>query len=132
MIANWVQQLGWTKSPAGPESAAVQSSVQGTQVATVAEIVPAQAPAAPSLDPEQMQQITQRLAQLQLTVEQLAATQDKMEREVTRLQAVDVEILLKLPAPPPPQPPAPQARKPTPTAPSSSRASIQPRLPPHP
>jgi len=129
MIAGWVQQLGWTKPPAGPESTAVQPSVQKMQVATVAEIVPAQAPAAPSLDPEQVQQITRSLTALQQTVERLAATQDQMAREITRLQAAEVEILLKLPAPPPPQPPAAPARKPIATAPSSSRAPIAPRLP---
>ena len=129
MITNWVQQLGWTKSPAGPDNTAAQPSVQETQVATVAEIVPTQAPAVPSLDPEQVQQITQRLALLQQTVERLAATQDQMEREITRLQAAQVQILLKLPAPPPP--PAAPARKPIPTAQSSSRTP-PPRLPPHP
>ena len=120
MIANWVQQLGWTK-PLVVED--IPAPVTQTAPETVAST------AAPSLDPEQMDQITQHLAALQQTVKKLAATQDQMAREITRLQAVEVEILLKLPAPPP-QPPAAPARKPIP--PSSSRASMPPRLPPHP
>jgi hypothetical protein len=82
MIAGWVQQLGWTKPQTAPETVAPT--------------------AAPSLDPEQVQQMTQRLALLRQTVEQLASTQNQMAHEITRLQAADVEILLKLPAPPPP------------------------------
>ena len=120
MIANWVQQLGWTK-PLVVED--IPAAVTQTAPETVAST------AAPSLDPEQMDQITQHLAALQQTVKKLAATQDQMAREITRLQAAEVEILLKLPAPPP-QPPAAPARKPIP--PSSSRASMPPRLPPHP
>jgi hypothetical protein len=113
MIASWVQQLGWTKPPVVENTPA---PVAQTAPETVAPT------AAPSLDPEQIQQITQRLALLQQAVEQLAATQDQMAREITRLQAADVEILLKLPAPSPPQPPATAARKPMPVP--SSRASI--------
>jgi len=97
MIASWIEQLGWTKSPVVENTPA---PVPQTAPETIAPI------AAPSLDPEQMQQITQRLALLQQTVGQLAAAQDQMVREITRLQAADMEILLKLPALPPPQPPA--------------------------
>ena len=117
MIASWIDQLGWTKPPVVENTPA---PVAQTAPETVAPT------AAPSLDLEQMQQITQRLALLQQTVEQLAATQDQMAREITRLQATDVEILLKLPAPPPPQPPATATRKPMPVPPSSSRAPIAP------
>ena len=97
MIASWIEQLGWTKSPVVENTPA---PVPQTAPETIAPI------AAPSLDPEQMQQITQRLALLQQTVGQLAAAQDQMVREITRLQAADMEILLKLPTLPPPQPPA--------------------------
>ena len=93
MIAGWVQQLGWTKPPVVENTPA---PVAQTAPETVAPT------AAPSLDPEQVQQMTQRLALLRQTVEQLASTQNQMAREITRLQAAGVEILLKLPAPPPP------------------------------
>jgi len=122
MIASWVQQLGWTKLPVVENIPAPVAQAAPETVAPTA---------APSLDAEQMQQITQRLALLQQTVEQLAATQDQMAREVTRLQATDVEILLKLPVPPSPRPIAAPARKPTPIAPSTAQA-IPPHLPPHP
>jgi hypothetical protein len=93
MIAGWVQQLGWTKPPVVENTPA---PVAQTAPETVAPT------AAPSLDPEQVQQMAQRLALLRQTVEQLASTQNQMAHEITRLQAADVEILLKLPAPPPP------------------------------
>jgi hypothetical protein len=93
MIAGWVQQLGWTKPPVVENTPA---PVAQTAPETVAPT------AAPSLDPEQLQQMTQRLALLRQTVEQLASTQNQMAHEITRLQAADVEILLKLPAPPAP------------------------------
>jgi hypothetical protein len=97
MIASWIEQLGWTKSPVVENTPA---PVAQTAPETIAPT------AAPSLDPEQMQQITQRVALLQQAVGQLAAAQDQMVREITRMQDADMEILLKPPALPPPQPPA--------------------------
>ena len=106
IIASSIQWIGWTKPPAGPEK----------QAAPLAQT----APAVPSIDPAQVQQMARDLATLRLTVEQLAAGQSKLE-------AADVEILEKItPAPPPPQPPAAPARKPAPLPPSS-RAPIPPR-----
>jgi hypothetical protein len=115
-IANWMQQLGWTKSPVVEGKAAPV-----TQTAT--EMVAPKAPAAPSLDPQQIQQIEadiaavrqaveRHLADVRATVEQLAASQDEMAREIEKLQAANQEILAKIPTPPP-QPPAASARKPT-------------------
>ena len=100
MIANWVEQLGWTKPPATFESTAVRSSV----AQTAPENVTPKAPAAPSIDPEQVHQITMDLTALRQTVEQIAAGQDQMAREVERLQAADREILVKIPESPPPPP----------------------------
>jgi hypothetical protein len=91
-----------------------------------------------ALDPQQVQQIKadvgavreaveRQLAEMRKTVEQLAAGQELMVREVDRLQAANEEILAKIPTPPPKRP-AP-ARKPTPIAPPASRAPI---APPHP
>jgi hypothetical protein len=106
MIAGWVQQLGWTKPPAGPENTAVRpSALETPQSAPVAqtapENVPPKAPAAASLDPEQMQQLTRSLTTLQQIVLQLAAGQDRMAREMARLESDLVDILLKTPEPPP-------------------------------
>jgi hypothetical protein len=125
MIASWIQQLGWTKLPVAESTAAPVAQ-------TAPEIVASKAPAAPSLDPEQVHQIALDVETLRQTVEQLTASQDQMAREIEKLSITDMEILAKLPAPPPPRPIAAPARKPTPTTPPSSRTPIPPRLPPHP
>jgi hypothetical protein len=101
MIASWVRQLGWTKPPA-VENTAVQPSAPNTpQAAPVAqtapENVPPKTPGAPSIDPEQMQQLTRSLTTLQQTVLQLAAGQDRMAREMARLEADLVDIIVKVP-----------------------------------
>jgi hypothetical protein len=117
MIASWVQQLGWTKSPAGSEK----------QAAPVAQTAVApNAPAAPAFDPEKIQQMAWDLATLRQTVEQLAAGQTQVTREIAKLEAADVEILAKITPAPPPSPPAAPARKPTPTARPSSPAPVTP------
>ena len=107
MIANWVEQLGWTKPRAASESGAVHPSVPEAQVATVAQtvIVP-QAPATPPIDPEQVHRIVVDLTVLRQTVERIAAGQDQMASKVDRLEAVDQEILVKIPESPPPPPTA--------------------------
>jgi hypothetical protein len=84
MIASLVQQLGWTTSPAGPENAAVQLSMPKTPQAasssqggseTVAST--SNAPAAPSLDQQQMQ----HMEAVKQTVEQrLAAVLPRARR----------------------------------------------------
>jgi len=106
MIASWVQQLGWTKPPAGPENTVVRPSALETPQAapvaqTASENVAPKAPAAASLDPEQVQQLTRSLTTLQQIVLQLAAGQDRMAREMARLESDLVDILLKTPEPPP-------------------------------
>ena len=137
MIASWVQQFGWTKPPAGPESAAVQPSAPKTQVATVAETVPAavvpKAPAAPSIDTEQVHQIAVDLAALGQTVDQLAASQDQIVHQIDTLQTSNQEILVsnreileKIPAPPLPPTVVPTHRPTTGTPPSSRAAMPRP------
>ena len=125
MIASWVDQLGWTKPPAGSEKQAVP--------------VAQTAPPAPSIDPEKVQQMARDLATLRQTVEQLAGGLDQVTREIGKLESADAEILAKITAaPPPPRPVAAPARKPTPIAPSSSPVpvapptSLAPIPPPHP
>jgi hypothetical protein len=127
MIAGWVQQLGWTKPPAVSE----KQSAPVTQTAT--ETGAPKAPAAPSIDPEQVQRMARDLATMRQSVEQLAAGLDEVNREIGKLEVADEEILQKIsPAPPPPRPTAAPARKPTPTAPSRSHAPIPPRPLSHP
>jgi len=128
MIASWVEQLGWTKPPAGPENAAVRPSAPAAQIAP--ETVASKAAAPASLDAGQLQQIVPSLAALRQTVDQLAVGQDKMAREINKL-AADVETLSKIPAHPP-LPPAAPARKPVPAPlPPSSRTPTT-ALTPHP
>jgi hypothetical protein len=149
MIAGWIQQIGWTKPPADGQAgvqagfqAGVQTGVQtGVQVTAIrapaadtpqaANVAPAGAeasapktPIAPAIDPEQVQQITRNLTALQQSVEQIAAGQDQMAREITKLQAADSEILQKIPAPPPPPQHAagPPAHKPIPLPPARTPA----------
>jgi hypothetical protein len=109
MIASWT--LGWTKPPASPEKIAPETA-------------PPKTPPASSLDPAQVQQITQSLAAVRETLQELAGSQRSMARDIARLQAAGAEILkIKEPLP---QPPAAPARKP-PAAPSSSRAPMPPQ-----
>jgi hypothetical protein len=93
MIANWVEQLGWTKPP---------------QAAPVAQTAPAavapSVPVAASIDPAEVHQIAMDLTALRQTVAQIIAGQDQMAREVARLRAAEQEILVKIPEPPPPPP----------------------------
>ena len=112
MIATSIQWIGWTKPAAGPEK----------QPPPVAQT----APTTPSLDPGQVQQMTQNLATLRQTVEQLAGGQDQMARQIARLEAAVAELIAKIPEPPA-QPSVVPARKPTPVPPSS-RAPIAPPL----
>jgi hypothetical protein len=113
MIASSIQWLGWTKPPAGPEK-------------TDAETVASKAPIAPSLDAAQIQQMVQDLAAVRETVQELAAGQTQMAREIAKLESAVVEVLMKMPEPPP-RPPAAPTRKPTPVPPPSSRAPTAPQ-----
>jgi hypothetical protein len=117
MIAGWIEQLGWTKPPPGHEDTAIQSSVRKMPQAAV---VPQTAPDAVTPSAAVQQIGEQNLAALRETLEQLAARQDQMEHDITKLQAVDMEILAQTPSPLA-QPPATPARNPTPIAPRSSR-----------
>ena len=110
MIATSIQWIGWTKPPAGPE----KQAPPGAQTA----------PTTPSLDPGQVQQMTQNLVTLRQTVEQLAGGQDQVARAIARLEVAVAELIAKIPEPPA-QPSVAPARKPTP-APPSSRAPIAP------
>jgi len=83
MIASWT--LGWTKPPASPEKIAPE---------TVAQV----------------QQITQSLAAVRETVQELAGSQRSMARDIARLESAVAEILkIKEPLPQPPAAPRAQA-----------------------
>jgi len=144
MIASWVEQLGWTKPPAGQENT-VRSSVpetpQSAQIAQVApEAIAPKAPAAASIDLQKVQQmeaditsvrqtVEQQLASVRQTVEQLATGEDQMAREIAGVLASNQEILEKIPTPPEPPSPRPTAalgHKPTPTPPPWSRGPVPP------
>jgi hypothetical protein len=107
-IANWVEQLGWTK-PLAVESKATPV----TQ--TAPETVASKDPAASSLDPQQLQQMALDVAALRQSVEQVAASQTKMAATINNLLVTDMEIFLKIPTPP--QPAAALSHKPIPAAP---------------
>jgi hypothetical protein len=140
MIAGWVQQLRWSKTPAVAENTA-QPFVPGTQqLASAVQTAPENVTSklvAPSIDPEQVHQIASDVVAQRQTIELIAAGQDQMAHEVDRLQGAVAEILVKIPEPPPPPPvaaavpappvaaavPAPKP-KPKPMAPPWSRGPM--------
>ena len=112
MIAGAIQQVGWT-APAGPEP-------------TAPETVTSKASSA-SLDPAQVQQMVQSFGTLRQTVEQMAAGQDELKRDIVQMHSALIDVLVKIPEPPR-QPPAAAGRKPVPAPPpSSSRPPIPPQ-----
>ena len=104
MIASAIQEVGWT-TPANPAP----------------ETVASKAPSATSLDPAQVQQMVQSLATLRQTVEQMAAGQDELKRDIVQMHSALIDVLVKIPEPTR-QPPAAAERKPAPAARPSSRA----------
>ena len=106
MIATSIQWIGWTKPPAGPEKQASPDAQT--------------APTIPTLDPRQVQQMTQNLEALRQTTDQLAGGQDQMRRDIARLEAAVAELIAKIPEPPaqpsvaPVRPVPPSSRTPTP------------------
>src|SRR5215469_17695402 len=114
MIASAIQEVGWT-TPADPEP-------------TAPETVASKAPSATSLDP-QVQQMVQSLATLRQTVEQMAAGQDELKRDIVQMHSALIDVLVKIPASSAAAPPQLPPRKPpaSPSSPpSSSRVSTAP------
>jgi hypothetical protein len=94
-IANSYPQLGWL----APEAAVAQ-----TAPATI--VPPITAP-----DQQEFKAMSSNLAALRQRVDQIAAGQDRIARDITvKLQAAEQDILDKMSAPPP-QPAAAPARK---------------------
>ena len=95
MIASSYPQLGWL---------APQSAVAQTAPATIV-------PPITSPDQQELKAMSSDLAALRQRVDQIAAGQDRIARDITvKLQAAEQDILDKLSAPPPQQAAAP-ARK---------------------
>ena len=112
IIASWVK-------PPQPDAAA---NVTGTL----------KVPAASSPDPQQLQQIEAHIAAVQRGVErqlgdvraavqQLAAGQDQIARQITELQTADEDILARIPVP---SPRPASTRKPSPTGPHPSSRPV--------
>jgi hypothetical protein len=91
MIASSAPQLGWL----------------APQTATPPDMIKRAAPTAPSFDQQQPNAITL----MRQSIDQLAAGQEQMTREITKLRAAEQEILDKISMPPPRLPAAP-AHKP--------------------
>jgi hypothetical protein len=101
MIASSSPQLGWL----------------APQTVPVAQTAPnVIAPAAPSSDLEPLKAMSLGLAAMRQSIEQLAAGQEQMTQDITKLQAAGEDILHKISAPPP-QPAAAPAYKPAPLTP---------------
>lgn len=102
MIAYSSPQLAWL-APREPVARAAP------------DVVAAAAPAAPALDPKQIEAMSLSLAAVRQRMDQLAAqlafNQQQMVGEIAKLQSTEREILHNVSAPPP-QPAAALARKP--------------------
>jgi hypothetical protein len=110
MIAISSEQLAWL----------APQPVPGAQAASQTN-APAAPPApAPSPDLEQLKAVSLGLAVVRQSVDQLAAQvaagQQQMTRDITKLQAAEQDILHKI-SEPPPRPPAAPAHKPVPLTP---------------
>jgi pyruvate/2-oxoglutarate dehydrogenase complex dihydrolipoamide acyltransferase (E2) component len=107
MAMAYPAQLGWIAPQAAPD-APTQSAP-----ATLASA----APAAPSVDQQQLNALSLNLAAMRQSVEQLAtqvaSAQQQMRGDIARLQASEQDILTKI-ATPPPRPAPVAARKPAP------------------
>jgi len=147
MIANSAPQLGWlllsppaTEAPSGPEIAVEQpsppviqtpapqaASAQGGAVAsTSSETAASSAPTSPSL--QQLEAMAHDLAAVRQSVEQLAAGQEEMARDIAKLQAAEQDIRRKISAIPPAA--ATPARKPVPPPQLAPHAAAAPFPPP--
>ncbi len=117
MVRTWAPSLAWLL-PVPPDG-------QGSAAATSAELVQQLKPV--TLD---LAIVRHSLEQLAATIEQLAAKQEEMARNIATLQAVEQDISQKMSSPsqsravPPRKPPQPTARS------SATRSSSEPPPPP--
>ena len=89
MIASSYPQLAWLAPQAGPVAK------------TAPDMISPAAPAARSPDQQQLNAMSLGVAELRQSVDQLAAGQEQMTRDITKLQAAEQEILDRISAPPP-------------------------------
>ncbi len=150
MIAGWAPQLSWplslpsqlgwspslpaTNSPSNPEFVAEQASIPAFQAsvpdtpeaapvaATVPDTIAAAAPAVASPDLQQLKALTRDFASLQQSVDKLAAGQERMARDIARLQAAEKEIRHKISVLSPQ--PAAASRKPVPATPEQAASQV--------
>lgn len=152
MFANAAAQLGWlslsatTDAPSGEEIAGelpsppvVEASAPGAASAQAGSVAPttpqvaaSTAPAAPSLEMQQLEAMAHDLAAVRQSVEQLAAGQEQLARDIAKLETAGQDIRRRISALPPAA--APTAHRPVPPpqpAPRSS-ATLLPPAPPEP
>jgi hypothetical protein len=149
MIANSAPQLSWLLSlpamnpPSGREIAveqpsppAVQASAPqaasaqaGTVASTESETAASTALTAPSAELQQLETMAHDLAAVRQSVEQLAAGQEQMARDIAKLQTAGQDIRRRISALPPAA--ATPAHKPVPPLQPALQSSVAP-LPPAP
>jgi hypothetical protein len=112
MIASSSPQLAWLAPQAAPVAQ------------TAPDMIAPAAPAAPSLDRQQLNAMSLGLAALRQSVDQLAAGQEQIRGDITKLREVEQDILDKISAPPP-RPAAAPARKPVPLTPPSQAPPVR-------
>jgi hypothetical protein len=149
MIANSAPQLSWlllsrpamnppsgreiaVERPSPPAASAPQaaSAQAGAVASTASETAAPTAPTAPSPELQQLETMAHDLAAVRQSVEQLAAGQEKMARDIANLQTAGQDIRRRISALPPAA--ATTARKPVPPpqpAPQSSAAPLSPAPP---
>jgi len=107
MIASSFPQLGWLAPQAAPVAQ------------TAPDMISPAAPASRSPDQQQLNALLIDVAGLRQSVDQLAASQEQLTRNITKLQTAEQDILDRISAPPPrpagapartPVPPTPPAR----------------------
>jgi hypothetical protein len=111
-IASSYPQLDWLAPQAAPVAQ------------TAPNMIAPAPPAAPSADLEQLKAISLALAVMRQSVDQLAAGQEQVTRDITKLQAAQQDILQKISAPPT-RPAAAPAYKPVPLTPSSQAPPVR-------
>ncbi len=112
MIASSSPQLGWLAPQAAPVAQ------------TAPDMIAPAAPAAPSPDRQQLNAMSLGLAALRQSVDQLAAGQEQMRGDITKLREAEHDILDKI-SPPPPRSAAAPARKPAPLTPPSQAPPVR-------
>jgi hypothetical protein len=111
MIASAFPQLGWLAPQAAPVAR------------TAPDVIAPTAPAVPSPDQQQLDAMSLGLAAVRQSVDQLAAGQEQMTRDITKLQTAAQDILDKISAPPP-RPAGAAAHKPAPLTPAPQATPV--------